>query len=421
MGILQDTFEAQAREHLSFHKVGTSLIQKRLEGLGIALTHAQLAEIESKLQNIEGRTITFNLEESQLPFFSSGPVGEAVQNLQIDLADSGDSLTELIDGFSSRLSEAIPDVVDGVSQTLLERLKSDAPLMLRHRKKDRASFESRLARVWRKPMNLLETFLVVALEAGDDFNREFRAVASQENDYVFEVLTRLHARGCQIASEIMALLRSGHADGAHARWRSLHEVAVVGFLIKSASNETAEKYLLHEAIESYKAAKLYQQHCQTLGYEPLSEEEFKKIEANYQFLIARFGLSYRNEYGWAASLLGRQDPTLKDLEQHVGLAHLRPFYKMASHNVHANPKSVFFKLGLCPSSQDILLAGPSNTGLADPAHATAISLAQITVALLTTKLNIDRLVTCQILTKLEHEIGEEFLTAQKSLEKDGVP
>jgi hypothetical protein len=292
--------------------------------------------------------------------------------------------------------------------------------MLKHRVRERIAFESNLVKAWRKPLDLLEIFLVIALEAGDEFNAEFRAIASEEQDYMFEVLTRLHARACQIASEILVLLRSGYADGAHARWRSLHEIAVVAFFIKSFGNEIAERYLLHDMVESYKAARQYQEHCNALGYEPLTEGELNEIKLGYEHLISRFGPPYKSDYGWAAPVLQKEKPTFRDLEEEVELDHLRPFYKMASHNVHANPKGVFFKLGLYPESSDILLAGPSNTGLADPGHGAAISLGQITVALLTTRPNIDRLVICDILMRLEQEIGDRFLAVHKSLEEGGV-
>ena len=55
----------------------------------------------------------------------------------------------------------------------------------------------------------------LADEAGSEFNSEFRPSASKDNNFVFDVLTRLHARSCQITSEIILLLRSGFADGAH--------------------------------------------------------------------------------------------------------------------------------------------------------------------------------------------------------------
>lgn len=53
---------------------------------------------------------------------------------------------------------------------------------------------------------------------------------------------------------------------------------------------------------------------------------------------------------------------------------------MASDNIHANPKGVFFKLGI-PVESEVLLAGPSNAGLADPGHGAAPSLARVTAAL----------------------------------------
>ena len=93
---------------------------------------------------------------------------------------------------------------------------------------------------------------------------------------------------------------------------------------------------------------------------------------------------------------------------------------MACHNVHANPRGIFFKLGLYPDSGDILLASPSNIGLADPGHSAALSLAQITISLLTHNPNLDRLVICQIIFKLQDEIGAAFLDTTTSIYSDQV-
>ena len=362
--------------------------------------------------------ITVNIDESQLSSVGLKSQQQLGDAFQMDLGDSNDDLEELIDVFLQNLTETIPEIASEISEHILKRLKRNASSMLKDWKTQRMSFESNLARVWRKPLDLLETLRAIALKAGDKFNQEFRATASEKQYYVFEVLTHLHARACQIGSEILILLRSGHADGAHARWRSLHEIIVVGIFIKSAGNEIAERYLLHDLVDSYKAARQYQEHCNTLGYEPLSEQEFNEIKSSYEHLINRFGLSYKCDYGWAAPVLEKKMPTFRDIEEKVEMDYLRPFYKLACHNVHANPKGVFFKLGLYPGNRDILLAGPSNIGLADPGQATALSLGQITVALLTTKPNIDKLVICDLLMKLQQEIGDEFLATQKSLEEE---
>ena len=120
--------------------------------------------------------------------------------------------------------------------------------------------------------------------------------------------------------------------------------------------------------------------------------------------------------GQASDALGKEDPKFSDIEKDSNIEHLRPYYKMSSYNVHATPKGITFKLGLSPNV-DIMLAGPSNAGLADPGHSTAISLNQITVALLKTRINLDRLLILQIMARLEDEIGSAFISAHDYVER----
>jgi hypothetical protein len=84
-----------------------------------------------------------------------------------------------------------------------------------------------------------------------------------------------------------------------------------------------------------------------------------------------------------------------------------PYYRMASHNVHANPKGVFFKLGLV-EQREILLAGPSDVGLADPGYATALSLMQISTALVHLNPSFDNELITKIMLALANEIGAAF-------------
>jgi hypothetical protein len=265
--------------------------------------------------------------------------------------------------------------------------------------------------------DLLEAFWVLAYEAGDKFNNDFRKDEAKAGNYVFECLTRLHARACQIASEVISLLKGGFADGAHARWRSLHEIAVVASFIKTHGNDVAERYLLHDNIESYKAACLYNKYYEVLQDEPIPQDEFDSIKKIRDDLIARFGSPFKNNYGWASTVLSNDDPNFSDIERNSGLDHLRPYYKLASHNVHANPKGIMFKMGLLGNSQDILLAGPSNFGFTDPAQGTVYSLGLVTITLITTKPTIDNLVLSNIILSFGSEIGDEFYRVQKEIEE----
>jgi hypothetical protein len=108
---------------------------------------------------------------------------------------------------------------------------------------------------------------------------------------------------------------------------------------------------------------------------------------------------------------------ISDIQQAAQLDHLGPYYRMASHNVHANPKGVFFKLGLIGDRQ-ILLAGRSDAGLADPGHAAALSLGQISSLLLPLSPSLDNNIAVRIMSMLTDEVGDHLLAAHEQLIKD---
>ena len=413
MDTLHKLFEKQLQDSFTFPVVGAKLIRRQLAKKGVVLSDKQIDELEEKLHGISGNSIhlDFDLDDEQNRTLGISD-GEEVE---IDIGGEKE-LDELCQEFAAKIEEAVPEIVDEMAATILSGLKKDMSAMLKAHRKDMKDFERRLQNDWRKPFDMLEALLVLAYEAGEEFNTAFRQDEAEQENYVLEVLTRLHARACQISSEILVLLKSGFADGAHARWRSLHEIAVVGAFIQKHGNEVAERYLLHNNIESFKAANLLQKHYGALGVTPIPQQEYDSIKSVYERLISRFGNPYKTDYGWASSVLNKEKPNFTDIEENSGLDHYRPYYKLASHNVHANPKGLMFRLGLSPATENLLLAGPSNTGFTDPAQGTAISLSFITITLITTKPTIDNLVLSRILLEFESEIGEEFLKVQKEIE-----
>jgi len=313
-------------------------------------------------------------------------------------------------------SEALNGVVPWAAATILKHLKADAPAMRRGRRALFTDFERRLYRSWRKPLDLLEMLIVIATESGEAYNEQWAWSDSTDKDIVFDVIRRLHARGCQVAQEVLTLLRAGYASGAHARWRALHETNVTAMFVAKHGKETAESYLLHEHIESYRAGLGYQQHCKRLGYRPFTAKEMAEMKSIRDQLIAQYGKPFGGLYGWAAAALKRTDQRVKfsDLEDDLQLAHWRPHYKMASHPVHANPKAITFNLGLRPR-QKLLLTGPSNFGLVDPGHGTALSLMQLTITMICMDPTVDSVLTSHVMMPLVDEIGEEFIKSQKAL------
>lgn len=323
----------------------------------------------------------------------------------------------MYDELESRITEMIPGLSDEIASDILVRVKENADLRLREHQRDRKGFEKRLKERWKCPLDLLDLLIAVTVESGTEFNQKFRNDSVASGDAVFEALTRLHARACQVSGEVLALMCAGFADGAHARWRPLHEMAVVASLIEEHGQELAERYLLHENIQQYKLACEYQRFSPRLCFESLSKETLEGLKAHRDELVDRFGEAFESPYGWAASAMGKRKPKFTEIEQQVQLDHLRPYYKMASDNVHANSHGASYRLGLHSTEQGgVLLAGPSNVGMADPGQLTAVSLLQITTTMLSTRSVFDCVVTMKILEKLTDEVGVAFLKVHQELE-----
>ena len=317
-----------------------------------------------------------------------------------------------------QLDILVQDCIDSFSDRLLDHLAEDRANYLNDSHTALAGFISRLNQRWALPLELLELFIELATDAGANFNTSFRREAVRTQDVAFEVLTRLHARACQVASEVCVLLRHGFADGAHARWRSIHEIAIVSLMVRKHGNDLAERYLLHDTVQRYKLACAHQDYYERIGDDPVPAEDIERLKAERDELVDRFGSSFTGDYGWAAEAIGHSRPTIRDLEEHTGIDHMRPYYRMASDNVHANAHASLYRLGLGLDQLggDTILAGPSNMGLADPGHSTAISLGQVTISLIGAQQGMCSSIISSIIVKLQDRIGNEFLKAHRELE-----
>ena len=311
------------------------------------------------------------------------------------------------------VSELTGPILENVSAGVLDSVLRAASEALEDNTKARLDFEATVDRVWGDALNLLEIFSGICREAGDSFNRRYRDRAYDEDDYSCQAIIRLHARSCLVMSEVLALLRSGHASGAHARWRTLHELAVVASFLREHDDEIALRYLEHDWIQIYKAALVHHRYADQLGEEPISDAEFNEARRNYETLVAKYGGDFKKDYGWAASALRGDGSTFAEIERATNLDHMRPYYKMASHAIHPNARGLFFDLGL-GEGENILLAGPSTRGLADPGMGACIAHYQTTVALLNERPDVDEVVTMLVLQKLVPQIDQALLDANEA-------
>lgn len=137
-------------------------------------------------------------------------------------------------------------------------------------------------------------------------------------------------------------------------------------------------------------------------------------------LLDRFGKSFDGHYGWAAHILKPKsnEPirSFGDIEESV-LPHLRPYYQLASHNVHAKSKGIYSRLGLI-DEREVLLAGASNVGLADPGQNAALFLCHITTVLGLLHVTFETTSMMKLLRRLEREVGDSFIRAHRQLLND---
>jgi hypothetical protein len=279
------------------------------------------------------------------------------------------------------VTKAIPQTLSESATLIADSVDRSRPRLLRERRRLEAGFQKRLHRTWAEGIDRLETLVHAFMEFGEKYYQDGFHPDGDESPALFRALSELHARSCRVAGEILCLMKAGFADGALARWRTLHEIAVVAQFLGKHGEATAERYLLHDAVRTSRAAERFAVHSAAMGWEPVDEDELRSLRAERDALVQRFGKAFRTDLGWAADVLSKERPGLDDLEADLGLAHWRSFYGWASDGVHAGPGGLR-PTGIQDHGEAFLVAGPTNAALADPGQYTALSLAQILSALI---------------------------------------
>ncbi len=290
--------------------------------------------------------------------------------------EEGNSLTE------RQIDRIASGTVKSAGRLYYRSLIESAPAMLTERRKQQAAFASRNLRRWRKAFDLLETIWVCCEEMGRAFNGHHRPEAVQEQDHVFEAMTYLHAKALLVTSETICLLRGGFADGALTRWRTLYENNVIATLIRQEGQELALRYVAHSRVQAWLRARAEPD-------DPPDQDAELQIQA--EFAISTFGEEMKFRHGWASELVGKKKPTFKDIASKCGHGAEVGVYEYASQHIHFNHRMFDELLATCESEENVLLVGPSNSGMVGPLTATAISMVEATFLLLLHKPNLDRL------------------------------
>lgn len=342
-------------------------------------------------------------------------IDDQIQSFVEEMLAKGKTLDEAEALADEVLSKSIPQIYD-VTISTLEASQSE---MLKASRREQAAFERRNLRRWQKGFGLVETVAEIAGEVGSSFNDHHRLAAVAESDYVFQAVVSLHARSLLIAREGIHLCKGGFADGALSRWRSMHECKVIASFIANSGQDTALRYLASFECAALKAARELNEVVGLPGYDQgFSPSEIALMEERVTALCTRLGPEMRNDYGWAAKVLGKAKPTFSNIEAAVGLAHERPRYRWASQHTHAGARPPNRSLGTAEASDLLHLVGPSNSGMVDPLQFIALSLAETTKVMLAVRPTINGQIYSAVLDYFAGQVGSTAQSEEReSLER----
>jgi hypothetical protein len=226
---------------------------------------------------------------------------------KLSLTLTNSEVDEIVEPLNNLLQNKLPNIITDISNTtanaIVNDLKKRWPEQGRYEETKELAFRRRLRVRWEKPLDLLKIIISVAIEVGDTQRKNQRRSRLRKNLYTRAVLTLLHARSCQVTREIVALIEAGYADGAMARWRTLHEISVIAALVADHGEDLAERYLAHEIVDVQRALEEYVRVQVPLGALPPVQREVAKIGRKFKAAIAKYGSGFGKPYGWAARAL----------------------------------------------------------------------------------------------------------------------
>ncbi|WP_432973493.1 DUF5677 domain-containing protein [Dactylosporangium sp. CA-233914] len=303
--------------------------------------------------------------------------------LLMDLAENalerGLAQEEAVRVATTAFVESLPTFA-GIMTTSLHRRKAD---LIADRARERAALAERIDELWGTALSTYEAVAQVAAEINARVYNAYVEDNDNSSDVTAEVAFVLHARACTTAAEVLCLMRSGLADGAAARRRTIHELSVVlNLVVDHQQLDLAQRYVDYAIVERWGDIEQHQLHAAALGYAPILAPVVAEAEQQYQDMLRKYGDSFRKRNRWAAPLFAAErDVQFVELERLAGLERWRPLYRESNHHVHAGPFAAERSIQLLPVGQTIRIGAHDEHDVSEVGTSALISLLQCTAAL----------------------------------------
>jgi len=328
---------------------------------------------------------------------------------------------ELIDLAEAKLREnggtpSYESIVNLASKIFIDDIKDQEEENVKRVFSDHDEFIKRNRERWSVGFRKLHALREICLEAGMNFQEQFLKIPKYETDELIGVFLRQHAHACRISGEIIHLLEGGYPDAALARWRTLYEMVVTCLIIKKCGKEAAIDFIQQGVIHTAEGIEEHRKTADAMGLETFTDEE-----AEYYLNLKKEITNGKSGWHWARKHTGYKK--IDKLSEYVGLDKWSHNYKLANRNVHSDYFEMASLYAMREAKQDILLCGQSNSGLTEPAHFTAISLAQITTIFLGAYIEDDNsgldykdsVMFMKIIDNYVKEVGEAFLDVERPI------
>lgn len=382
------------------------IILEELNGEGIHLNDKDNKKIQ-KILELDG-LLTLNLPDDITTITRFETIEEVNAYIKSVIDNS---LNVYKDFLENSLPEKADDITSKGADILFNSLEKNKEGMLKSNLSNHTVVCDQISFLWGDSLDSLETIIKIVTESIDELSR-----IEDQNDFKLNTLVPLYIRMIHTSNEILCLLKNGFADGALARWRTLHELSVTSRLLCQADEYTCEKYLAYQVIDEFYLFKA------TIDFSSssLTEDEKKFCidkEKEIEYFKEKYGENFKNgkQWNWASTLLKKNNCTFRDIETFVSMSHCRPAYKKACEITHAGASGNHNRLG---SFSNELIENSSVWGINSAGINTSLTLTDTFVGILSEYPSLQNIIHIKIISKYNDQVIENFDKAMDFINKN---
>jgi len=410
--VIQDEFDHVIAQATAPEKLLPLALARSAEQQNLKLEESDIKALAAALLGAQDGVVQLGLG---FPCAFGNDEDEVKATIQ-KLVDSLDeAITEIGDKLSGSMTDIVHDSLTKIADLIGGEVLAQSFEHTRCLEVEQLRRVEAVQRLWGTAIEQLDILRNLVVEW--DCTAMGLKVGGYANPNTAFALNRLVLRAYDIVGEIIALVRAGYADGALARWRSLHEVCIIAMFLSKRSDKCSWMYLSHHWIEELRLNEANQASGAMIITNSDNDRYIRELRKKKRELIGKFGAAFAKDYGWAAVELGCAKATFRDLEGHVGMDTLRRGYQQANSTIHGGSLATLTRVSLGGRARDT--AGiPPAYGCEVATNYTSASLSMMIAELCLETENADLLTMNMIVQKFSRSIRDQIYQAQRKVSRE---